>query len=228
MGQGLRLEDVRALYALRAEDAARRLGVSPRSFRRRCRALGIRRWPHRAVVSKRARAKLVCEVAPPGRAGSEVAGCGAGAGPRSRPCGSCKEPGDPATGLHPSSPDSLPPPRASREPRPGVWGPPSVPCEVIVKEAVPAVVCSLEVLRMQQLVLGMATHFAAWQTAQALCSLTMKALPPAPIPLAPAGPAGPLTGAAIALRGQCVGDAEGREAEQGGGSEADSESSSTA
>jgi|ERR1712091_524691 len=230
MGQGMRLEDVRALYALRAEDAARRLGISPRSFRRRCRALGIRRWPHRAVMSKRARMKKeLTPLTPPGWAGSEEGGSGALTGPALRPREGCKEPDCPVTGPHPALPDPSLRPLASRELR---RGPPSVPYEVDVKEAVPALLCQIEVLRMQRLVFDMSTHFAAWQAAQALCNMALKDLPPAPTPFAPAGQlmapwirTGPLTGSAIAPRGQYVGNAEGRE---GSGSEEELESASSA
>jgi len=92
--------------------------------------------------------------------------------------------------------------------------------------------CQIEVLRMQRLVFDMSTHFAAWQAAQALCNMALKDLPPAPTPFAPAGQlmapwirTGPLTGSAIAPRGQYVGNAEGRE---GSGSEEELESASSA
>lgn len=231
MGQGMRLEDFRALYALRAEDAARRLGISPRSFRRRCRTLGIRRWPHRAVMSKRARAKkeLTTPLTPPGWAGSEEGGSGALTGPASRSREGCKKSDGPVTGPHPARPDPSSRPLAGRELR---RGPPLVPYEVDVKEAIPALLSQIEVLRMQRLVFGMSAHFSAWQAAQALCNMALKELPPAPTPFAPAGQlivplvrTGPLTGSAIAPRGQCVGDAEKRE---GSGSEEELESSGSA
>ncbi|CAI7877256.1 unnamed protein product [Closterium sp. NIES-54] len=46
---GARLEDVSPFFHLPIEEAARELGVCSSALKRRCRRLGIKRWPFRKV-----------------------------------------------------------------------------------------------------------------------------------------------------------------------------------
>ncbi|EFJ47054.1 RWP-RK domain-containing transcription factor [Volvox carteri f. nagariensis] len=47
----LTLETLRGMFELPAQDVVRALGISATDLKRRCRALGIRRWPHRKLAS---------------------------------------------------------------------------------------------------------------------------------------------------------------------------------
>ncbi|KAG2498029.1 hypothetical protein HYH03_003790 [Edaphochlamys debaryana] len=52
-GGGADLQALARVFDLKAEDAARALGLTPNELKRRCRAMGIQRWPQRKLMSLR-------------------------------------------------------------------------------------------------------------------------------------------------------------------------------
>ncbi|KAG2498046.1 hypothetical protein HYH03_003807 [Edaphochlamys debaryana] len=50
---GTDLQALARVFDLKAEDAARALGLTPNELKRRCRAMGIQRWPQRKLMSLR-------------------------------------------------------------------------------------------------------------------------------------------------------------------------------
>ncbi|GLC55725.1 hypothetical protein PLESTB_001019100 [Pleodorina starrii] len=55
----LTIETLRAMFELPSQDVVRALGISATDLKRRCRALGIRRWPHRKLASLQRLAQAV-------------------------------------------------------------------------------------------------------------------------------------------------------------------------